>query len=55
MQPLGGLHLNIAEAQHAGVPVVAFKVGAHPEVVNAGNTGLLVETVYVGSPMRSAS
>lgn len=39
-----GFNLNLVEAQRAGIPVVAFRVGAHPEVVDDGSSGLLVRS-----------
>jgi glycosyltransferase involved in cell wall biosynthesis len=40
-----GFNLNLVEAQRAGAAVVAFRVGAHPEVVDDGASGLLVESL----------
>ena len=37
-----GFNLPLAEAQACGKPVVAFDIGPHPEIVKAGETGLLV-------------
>ncbi|TML65634.1 MAG: glycosyltransferase family 4 protein [Actinobacteria bacterium] len=39
-----GFNLNVVEAQRAGAPAVAFRAGAHAEVVDDGNTGVLVES-----------
>jgi glycosyltransferase involved in cell wall biosynthesis len=39
-----GFNLNVAEAQRAATPVVAYRVGAHPEVVDDGRSGLLVRS-----------
>jgi glycosyltransferase involved in cell wall biosynthesis len=39
-----GFNLNLAEAQTAGTPVIAYRVGAHPEVVDHGRSGLLVRS-----------
>ena len=39
-----GFNLNLAEAQRAGTPVVAYRRGAHPEVVQDGASGLLVRS-----------
>lgn len=38
-----GFDLPLVEAQRSGKPVVAFRVGAHPEVVDAGRSGFLVD------------
>lgn len=38
-----GLNLGLLEAQACGKPVVAFEIGAHPEVVVNGKTGFLVK------------
>lgn len=45
-EPFG---LVAAEAQMAGCPVVAFRRGALPEIVIAGETGTLVEPTNVES------
>ena len=37
-----GFNLPLVEAQACGKPVVAFDIGAHPEVVEGDKTGLLV-------------
>ena len=37
-------NLPLVEAQACGKPVVAFNIGAHPEVVTDGKTGFLVPT-----------
>jgi glycosyltransferase involved in cell wall biosynthesis len=39
-----GFNLNLVEAQRAGAPAVAYRRGAHPEVVRDGETGLLVRS-----------
>jgi len=39
-----GFDLPILEAQYFGTPVVGYNLAAHPEVVNDGVTGFLVET-----------
>jgi glycosyltransferase involved in cell wall biosynthesis len=39
-----GFNLNLAEAQRAGTPVIAYRRGAHPEVVEDGSSGLLVKS-----------
>jgi glycosyltransferase involved in cell wall biosynthesis len=39
-----GFDLPAVEAQRAGTPVVAFRVGAHPEVIDDGASGILVES-----------
>jgi len=39
-----GFNIPIVEAQACGKPVVAFKTGPHPEVVENGITGILVTT-----------
>lgn len=38
-----GFDLPLVEAQRFGRPVVAYRIGAHPEVVRAGETGFLVD------------
>jgi GT2 family glycosyltransferase/glycosyltransferase involved in cell wall biosynthesis len=38
-----GFDLPLVEAQRSGKPVVAFRIGAHPEVVDDGNSGFLVD------------
>ena len=38
-----GLPLGVLEAMHAGVPAVASRVGGHPELIVAGETGFLVD------------
>ena len=38
-----GFDLPLVEAQRSGKGVVAFRLGAHPEVVDDGRTGMLVE------------
>jgi glycosyltransferase involved in cell wall biosynthesis len=38
-----GFDLPLGEAQAAGTPAVALRVGAHPEVVRDGETALLAE------------
>lgn len=38
-----GFNLPLIEAQALGVPVVAFNIGAHPEVVNNSRSGFLVK------------
>jgi glycosyltransferase involved in cell wall biosynthesis len=38
-----GFNLNAVEAQRAGLPVVAYRVGAHSEVVDSGRSGILVD------------
>ncbi len=38
-----GFNLPILEAQYFGKPVLAYRLAAHPEVVNDGVTGFLVE------------
>ena len=38
-----GFDLPLVEAAHQGVPAVALRVGAHPEVVRDGETGILAE------------
>lgn len=40
-----GFDLPLAEAAYQGVPCVALDIGAHPEVVRASETGLLVRHV----------
>lgn len=40
-----GFDLPLMEAAHQGVPCAALNVGAHPEVVRAGETGLLADDV----------
>lgn len=39
-----GFNLNLVEAQRAGAPVIAYRRGAHPEVVEDGASGLLVRS-----------
>ena len=39
-----GFDLPLVEAQRAGTPVVAYRRGAHPEVVDDGTSGSLVDT-----------
>lgn len=39
-----GFNLNLVEAQRAGAPAIAYRRGAHPEVVRDGETGLLVRS-----------
>ncbi len=38
-----GFNLPLIEAQFQGTPVVAYHIGAHPEVVASGDSGILVE------------
>jgi GT2 family glycosyltransferase/glycosyltransferase involved in cell wall biosynthesis len=40
-----GFDLPVMEAAYQGVPAVALRVGAHPEVVADGSTGVLVDDV----------
>jgi GT2 family glycosyltransferase len=40
-----GFDLPLAEAAAQGVPSVALRIGAHPEVVRDGETGILVDNV----------
>lgn len=40
-----GFDLPLVEAQRAGVPGVALRVGAHPEVLRDGETGILADDV----------
>jgi len=40
-----GFDLPLVEAQRAGLPVVAYRRGAHTEVVDDGTSGRLVDTV----------
>lgn len=40
-----GFDLPLMEAAHQGVPAVALNIGAHPEVVQDGETGILVSDV----------
>ncbi len=40
-----GFNLPIMEAAHQGVPSVALRIGAHPEVVNDGQSGVLADNV----------
>ena len=37
-----GFDLPLLEASYFGIPVVAYKIGAHPEIVKDGETGFLV-------------
>ena len=39
-----GFDLPLVEAQRAGAPVVAYRAGAHPEVVDDGVSGVLVDS-----------
>jgi GT2 family glycosyltransferase/glycosyltransferase involved in cell wall biosynthesis len=39
-----GFDLPVGEAQHAGLPVVCYHLGAHPEVVAGNQSGFLVES-----------
>ncbi len=39
-----GFDLPLMEAAYQGVPAAALRVGAHPEVVQEGRTGVLAET-----------
>ncbi len=39
-----GFNLPLIEAQTLGIPVIAYKLGAHPEVVNHGKSGFLVDS-----------
>lgn len=39
-----GFNLNLVEAQRAGTPAIAYRRGAHPEVLRDGETGLLVRS-----------
>lgn len=39
-----GFNLNLVEAQRAGAPAIAYRRGAHPEVVDDGASGLLVQS-----------
>jgi glycosyltransferase involved in cell wall biosynthesis len=39
-----GFNLNLVEAQRAGAAAIAYRRGAHPEVVRDGETGLLVKS-----------
>jgi glycosyltransferase involved in cell wall biosynthesis len=41
-EPFG---LSVAEAQLCGTPVIAFRRGAMPELIQAGQTGFLVHDV----------
>lgn len=45
---------TMVEAQAMGTPVVAFNVGAHQEVVSAGETGLLVDQIGNAHEFASA-
>lgn len=50
-----GFGRSIAEAQVAGVPVIATRIGAAPELIHQGRTGLLVapnDTDAVGQMIR---
>jgi glycosyltransferase involved in cell wall biosynthesis len=38
-----GFDLPLLEASYYGLPIVAFSIGAHPEVVRTGKTGYLVK------------
>jgi len=38
-----GFNLPLLEAQYQGTPVIAYRLGPHPEVVNDGVTGVLVD------------
>src|SRR5262249_3483038 len=40
-----GFNMPLVEAQYFGKPVVALDVAAHPEVVQNGETGVLVPNV----------
>jgi len=40
-----GFDLPIVEAAHQGVPSVALRIGAHPEVVSDGQSGMLADNV----------
>jgi len=42
-----GFDMPLAEAQASGKPVVAFDIGAHPEIVEDGQTGFLIRPGYV--------
>ncbi len=48
-----GFGLVLAEAQAAGLPVVAFNAGAVPEVVENDKTGLLMEACDIPAMSRS--
>lgn len=43
-----GFNLPLVEAQTCGKPVVAFSLGPHPEVIDDGETGILVEPHHIG-------
>ncbi len=47
-----GFGLVLAEAQAAGLPVIAFNAGAVPEVVANGKTGFLVEACDIRAMSR---
>jgi glycosyltransferase involved in cell wall biosynthesis len=41
-EPFG---MSVAEAMMCGTPVIAFNKGSMPELIQAGNTGFLVNTI----------